>query len=120
MPAHHSSPPPPPFNSFLSFPSAQENIYSFYHQETYPGSDIDLFIYGLDEEAAELKMIEIYETISKTLPQKTMAVRSKNCVTIVCQYPFRHIQVRGFDRLIIWLALLALHIHARAICVNSV
>ncbi|PKY59660.1 hypothetical protein RhiirA4_482598 [Rhizophagus irregularis] len=49
-------------------------------------SDINLFIYGLDEEAAKKKMEEIYENVCKAIPWEVTCIRSKHCVTIISQY----------------------------------
>ncbi|UZO13048.1 uncharacterized protein OCT59_004554 [Rhizophagus irregularis] len=48
--------------------------------------DINLFIYGLDEEAAKKKMEEIYENVCKAIPWEVTCIRSKHCVTIISQY----------------------------------
>ncbi|CAG8569665.1 18096_t:CDS:10 [Rhizophagus irregularis] len=65
----------------------------WYHDISYRDSDIDLFIYGLDEEAAKQKMIEIYEAVCNSIPWAVACFRSKHCVTILSQYPYRHIQI---------------------------
>ncbi|CAB4474476.1 ankyrin [Rhizophagus irregularis] len=69
------------------------NIRNWYHNIAYQNSDIDLFIYGLDEEAAKKKMEEIYENICNAIPWEVTCFRSKHCVTIISQYPYRHIQI---------------------------
>ena len=67
----------------------------YYHEKVAPASDIDLFIYGIDDEKAALeRMIEIEKDICDNLLQESITVRTKNCVTIVSRYPNRHIQVR--------------------------
>jgi hypothetical protein len=66
----------------------------WYHDVAYKSSDIDLFIYGLDDEAAKQKMVEIYQVVCNNISKEVACFRSKNCVTIVSQYPNRHIQVR--------------------------
>ncbi|RIA93793.1 hypothetical protein C1645_818872 [Glomus cerebriforme] len=43
-------------------------IREWYHDIAYQNSDIDLFIYGLDEEAAKQKILEIYETVNNVVP----------------------------------------------------
>lgn len=55
--------------------------------------DIDMFIYGLDEQEANNKLIEIYNTIKRNNPHTTICFRSANTVTIVSEYPFRHMQI---------------------------
>ncbi|GBB92606.1 hypothetical protein RclHR1_02030009 [Rhizophagus clarus] len=65
----------------------------WYHDISYKDSDIDLFIYGLDEEAAKQKMVDIYEAVCNSIPWDVECFRSKYCVTILSQYPSRHIQI---------------------------
>eukprot|EP00668_Euglena_longa_P044091 GGOE01058684.1.p1 GENE.GGOE01058684.1~~GGOE01058684.1.p1 ORF type:complete len:1789 (-),score=486.60 GGOE01058684.1:265-5601(-) len=67
----------------------------YYHDEAYKSSDIDLFIYGLDEDAAKEKLQEIFHSIcERTMPlAPTIAFRSTNAISVVSQYPFRHVQI---------------------------
>jgi len=65
----------------------------FYHEKAYPASDVDLFLYGLDEEAAKEKLTEIYQAVCDAVPYEVVAFRSKHAITLVSQYPHRHIQV---------------------------
>ncbi|CAB5350197.1 unnamed protein product [Rhizophagus irregularis] len=60
-------------------------------------SDINLFIYGLDEEAAKKKMKEIYENVCKAIPWEVTCIRSKHCVTIISQYLAYSKVLTGFD-----------------------
>ncbi|KXS12930.1 ankyrin [Gonapodya prolifera JEL478] len=62
-------------------------------RSAFPAGDIDLFIWGVDEEGAKKKMEEIYEAVKSTVPFETVAIRSSHAVTIVSQFPFRHIQI---------------------------
>src|SRR6266540_4296753 len=73
--------------------TSPRKIREYYHEKAYGSSDIDLFIYGLDEKAAMKKMLEVYDVVSNSVPWEATCVRNKNCVTIVSQYPYRHIQV---------------------------
>eukprot|EP00008_Paramoeba_atlantica_P011906 CAMPEP_0201501246 /NCGR_PEP_ID=MMETSP0151_2-20130828/83485_1 /ASSEMBLY_ACC=CAM_ASM_000257 /TAXON_ID=200890 /ORGANISM="Paramoeba atlantica, Strain 621/1 / CCAP 1560/9" /LENGTH=676 /DNA_ID=CAMNT_0047894737 /DNA_START=43 /DNA_END=2073 /DNA_ORIENTATION=- len=60
------------------------------------GSDIDLFMYGLSNERATQRVTEIYELVKKNLQSKKQTseiVRTKNAVTIISSYPFRHVQI---------------------------
>ncbi|PRP85402.1 hypothetical protein PROFUN_06948 [Planoprotostelium fungivorum] len=66
---------------------------NFFHKLMYSNSDIDLFIYGLNEEDANKKLVEMYESIKDNLPVEAICFRSKYAVTIVSRYPFRHIQI---------------------------
>ena len=53
-------------------------------------SDIDLFLYGLaDDAAAKAKMLEIYESIKACARADVTCIRSSHAVTIVCEWPQR-------------------------------
>ena len=83
---------------------------NYYHKVAYRNSDVDLFIYGLNEEEAnkklgksidfnsdELKFTkfleEVYFKICESLPCPALCFRSKHAVSIVSQFPYRHIQI---------------------------
>jgi ankyrin repeat protein len=66
----------------------------WFHDMRYKTSDIDMYIYGLDEDDATKKLYEIYESIKKVLlPKKCTCIRSARAITIVSQYPHRHVQL---------------------------
>ncbi|KIO26966.1 hypothetical protein M407DRAFT_23791 [Tulasnella calospora MUT 4182] len=65
----------------------------YYHSEAYPASDVDLFLYGLTPEQAEEKCIEIYNAVRDSVPWEVCAIRTKNAVSIHCQYPYRPVQI---------------------------
>jgi len=65
----------------------------YFHDEYLPGSDVDLFLYGLNEKQAEAKLLHIYDAIQAANPFPIRAFRSAHAVTLVSQYPFRHIQI---------------------------
>jgi len=65
----------------------------YFHDTYLPGSDIDLFLYGLNEEEAEGKLLEIYDAIQAANPYEIRAFRSTHAITLVSQYPFRHVQI---------------------------
>ena len=52
-----------------------------------------MFIYGLNEEQAIEKIKEIEANIRDAILAETTVVRTKNAVTIVSEYPTRHIQI---------------------------
>ena len=54
----------------------------WYHDIAYRSSNIDLFIYGLDKEAAKQKMLEIYEVICNAVPNEVACFRSLKEVEI--------------------------------------
>lgn len=70
-----------------------------YYNKEYYKSDIDLYVYGLNETQANKKMFEIYENIKKVLSCDCTCIRSGKVVTIVSEYPYRHVQIvlRLFD-----------------------
>lgn len=65
----------------------------FYHEKSAPASDVDLFLYGLSEEQGIEKMKQIENKIKNTILYETTTVRTKNTITIVSQYPTRHVQI---------------------------
>ncbi|KAG8895673.1 hypothetical protein FRC01_012258, partial [Tulasnella sp. 417] len=65
----------------------------YYHSEAYPASDVDLFLYGLTPEKAEEKCLEIYNAVRDSVPWEVCAIRTKNAVSIHCQYPYRPVQI---------------------------
>jgi hypothetical protein len=54
---------------------------------------VDLFIYGLNEEEAVKKIIQIEQRIKDSILTETTTVRTKNAITIASQYPTRHVQI---------------------------
>ncbi|KAF7594363.1 hypothetical protein BBP40_009344 [Aspergillus hancockii] len=65
----------------------------FYHDKFAPASDVDLFLYGLTEEQAVAKIKQIEDKIKNAILYETTTVRTKNTITIVSQYPTRHVQI---------------------------
>jgi hypothetical protein len=72
---------------------SKRSIRKFYHDIFTPGSDVDLFIYGLTEEQALQKIIAIERAIKDSILAETTTIRTKNAITIASQYPTRHIQI---------------------------
>ncbi|KIO24998.1 hypothetical protein M407DRAFT_211285 [Tulasnella calospora MUT 4182] len=68
-------------------------IRKYFHSEAYPASDVDLFLYGLTPEKAEEKCLEIYNAVRDSVPWEVCAIRTKNAVSIHCQYPYRPVQI---------------------------
>lgn len=58
-----------------------------------PASDVDLFIHGLNEEEAINKIKQIEADVRDAILSETTVVRTKNAITIVSEYPTRHIQI---------------------------
>ncbi|KAK4993009.1 hypothetical protein LTR50_000715 [Elasticomyces elasticus] len=65
----------------------------YYHQRLAPASDVDLFLYGLDEEAAVEKIKQIEQRIRDSILTETTSIRTKNAITIASQFPTRHVQI---------------------------
>lgn len=65
----------------------------YFHDTKYGGIDVDLFIYGLDEEKAKEKMVEIAQCITGNCLYPVRFVRTSHSITIVNQYPYINIQI---------------------------
>lgn len=65
----------------------------YFHDEYLPASDIDLFLYGLDETQAEAKLLELFDAVQAACPYEIRAFRSTHAITLVSRYPFRHVQI---------------------------
>ncbi|KAK6436527.1 hypothetical protein LTR95_007279 [Oleoguttula sp. CCFEE 5521] len=65
----------------------------YYHDILAPASDVDLFLYGLDEEQAIAKISQIEKQIKDALLVETTTIRTKHAITIASQYPTRHVQI---------------------------
>lgn len=66
---------------------------TYYHQILAPASDVDLFIYGLNEEEAVEKIKTVERAVRDSILSETTTIRTKNAITIVSEYPTRHIQI---------------------------
>ncbi|GBE83207.1 hypothetical protein SCP_0502540 [Sparassis crispa] len=64
-----------------------------FHTNEYPTSDVDLFLYGMTLEQAEVKINAIYEAVRDSVPWDVTCVRTKHTVSIHSQYPYRAIQI---------------------------
>jgi hypothetical protein len=72
---------------------SKRGLRQFYHQKFAPAADLDLFLYGLTEEQAVEKIKQIEKKIKDSILHETTTIRTKNTVTIVSQYPTRHVQI---------------------------
>lgn len=60
----------------------------------FQGSDIDLFLYGLNSDAeASAKLREIAEVVQRNSNSRGDMIRTHRAVTFIGEYPFRHIQI---------------------------
>jgi hypothetical protein len=73
--------------------ASKRSLREYYHEHLAPASDVDLFIYGLDEEQALEKIRQIERSIKDSILHETTTIRSKNAITIASQYPTRHVQI---------------------------
>jgi hypothetical protein len=72
---------------------SKRGLRQYYHEKFAPASDVDLFLYGLNEEQAIEKIKHIEDKIKNTILYETTTVRTKNTITIASQYPNRHVQI---------------------------
>jgi hypothetical protein len=72
---------------------SKRSLREYYHEHLAPASDIDLFLYGLNEEQALEKIKQIERNIKDSILHETTTIRTKNAITIASQYPTRHIQI---------------------------
>lgn len=83
--------------SLLSVPEkhskSKRALRRFYHETVAPASDVDLFLYGLNEEQAVEKIKRIEQNVRDALLVETTTVRTKNAITIASKHPVRHVQI---------------------------
>ncbi|KAL4918997.1 hypothetical protein BDW62DRAFT_56761 [Aspergillus aurantiobrunneus] len=72
---------------------SKRGLRQFYHEDFAPASDVDLFLYGLTEEQAIVKIKQIERCIRDSILTEVSTIRTKNAITIVSQYPTRHVQI---------------------------
>ncbi|PWN49381.1 hypothetical protein IE53DRAFT_388417 [Violaceomyces palustris] len=72
---------------------SRRSIRKYYTEGAYCASDVDLFIYGLNQEEAEKKMDYIYKCILDAVAFDVTCIRTKNTVTIVTDFPTKHVQI---------------------------
>lgn len=75
------------------YAGSKRALREYYHQKIAPASDVDLFLYGLTEDEAVEKIKQIEQSVRDSVLQETTTIRTKNAVTIVSQYPTRHVQI---------------------------
>ncbi|KAL2857374.1 ankyrin repeat-containing domain protein [Aspergillus pseudoustus] len=72
---------------------SKRGLRQFYHEEFAPASDVDLFLYGLTEGQAVQKIKQIEKCIRDSILTEVSTIRTKHAITIVSQYPTRHVQI---------------------------
>ncbi|KAK8874319.1 ankyrin repeat protein [Apiospora arundinis] len=75
------------------YKGSKRSLRQYYHEQFCPASDVDLFLYGLDERQAIEKIKQIETQIRDAILAETTVVRTKNAITICSQYPTRHVQI---------------------------
>jgi hypothetical protein len=73
--------------------SFADSARAYYHEQLAPASDVDLFIFGLDEEQAVEKIKQIETAIRDSVLHEITTIRTKHAITIASQYPIRHVQI---------------------------
>ena len=71
----------------------KKTLREYYHNMLAPTSDVDVFIYGANEEEAYQRMIQIEATVKDNLLWEVTSIRTKHTITIVSRYPNRHVQI---------------------------
>lgn len=71
----------------------KRSMREYYHQHLAPASDVDLFLYGLNEEEGLEKIKQIEKSIKDSILHEVTTIRTKNAITIASQYPTRHVQI---------------------------
>ncbi|KAE8441442.1 hypothetical protein EG329_004968 [Mollisiaceae sp. DMI_Dod_QoI] len=72
---------------------SKRSMREYYHEHLAPASDVDLFLYGLNEQQALEKIKQIEKNIKDSILHETTTIRTKNAITIASQYPTRHVQI---------------------------
>ncbi|KAI0970115.1 ankyrin repeat protein [Xylaria arbuscula] len=75
------------------YKKSKRALRQYYHEKFCPASDVDLFLYGLNEEQAIQKIKDIETCIRDAILAEVTVVRTKNAITICSQYPTRHVQI---------------------------
>ncbi|KAL4871430.1 hypothetical protein BDV12DRAFT_28672 [Aspergillus spectabilis] len=75
------------------YSDSKRGLRQFYHEEFAPASDVDLFLYDLTEEQAIQKIKQIEKCIRDSILTEISTIRTKHAITIVSQYPTRHVQI---------------------------
>lgn len=72
---------------------SKRSLREYYHEKLAPASDVDLFLYGMNEQEAIEKIKQIETKIKDSILHETTTIRTKNAITIVSQHPTRHVQI---------------------------
>eukprot|EP00029_Vermamoeba_vermiformis_P008738 TRINITY_DN4171_c0_g1_i1.p1 TRINITY_DN4171_c0_g1~~TRINITY_DN4171_c0_g1_i1.p1 ORF type:complete len:2196 (-),score=786.80 TRINITY_DN4171_c0_g1_i1:32-6574(-) len=80
-------------NVFVAGGAVLGSLMNITDRSGFKDSDIDMFLYGLTEEEANDKLKHIYFIVQSNTKATCEVIRTKNAVTILGQYPYRHIQI---------------------------
>ncbi|CAG8970761.1 hypothetical protein HYALB_00001546 [Hymenoscyphus albidus] len=72
---------------------SKRSMREYYHENLAPASDVDLFLYGMNEEQALEKIKQIEQRVKDSILHEVTTILTKNAITIASQYPTRHIQI---------------------------
>ncbi|KAF4552263.1 Hypothetical protein D9617_10g072440 [Elsinoe fawcettii] len=75
------------------YADSKRSMREYYHEHVAPASDVDLFLYDLDEEQAIEKIKQIEKCVKDSILTETTTIRTKNAITIASQHPTRHVQI---------------------------
>ncbi|PPQ70086.1 hypothetical protein CVT26_013420 [Gymnopilus dilepis] len=73
--------------------TSAQRLNEYYQSSVYESSDIDLFLWGLTPEQAEVKMKDIYRAVCEATAWKVTCVRKANTVSLHTKFPYRPIQI---------------------------
>lgn len=62
--------------------TSKRTLREYYHEKFCPASDVDLFLYGLTEEEAIEKILQIEGAVRDAILTETTTIRTKNAITI--------------------------------------
>jgi hypothetical protein len=65
----------------------------YYNDIKYAGSEIDMYIFGLKDDALTAKILELEKDIREYLPYENITIKSSKGSTIVSQYPYKNINI---------------------------
>jgi len=63
------------------------------YPNVHKGNDVDMFLYATDEHRAREQLRHIFDTVQRNTNGKGDIIRTKNAITIINSYPYRHIQI---------------------------
>lgn len=73
--------------------ASKRALRKYFHNKAFPTSDVDIFLYGLTPDQAEVKINKVYEAVRDSIPWDVTCIRTKHTVSIHSQYPYRAVQI---------------------------